>query len=993
MLGASATQGQPTEPLTFEHFALDAGLDDYIVYSAARDARGFLWVGTQKGLNRFDGARFHSFSLAVEGEPRAMTAREVVLDTTVPGGVWVATASQGLRRYAPDTRQLSPYTPASHGLASDTVTALLADASGTLWVGTRSAGLSRLRPDANRFDSVSAALAARHVTALALGSAWPDLLWVGTTQGLALLDARTGETLGLSEDRSSLVYRTAISAIAEVAGQIWIATRNGTLFSADPETGRIRQLEHPDMDGRKGAISSLSASSLWPHVLWVGTRRGGVIALDTKTGDVSTYSSTLAHNDVLAVHEDGEGLLWVGTVLGLSKARLVPPRFAPGPSDAMLRERAPAVLTLHEPASDPNVILLSLARDGLHVYDRVTQRRRAADIEGLPNLIFTLHEDGRGHLWIGGRSTSLYRWDRTTNQLDAFSLTEDRPADVRHIYESPRHPGTLWIATSRLGLIEFDAERTQILRRYDSAGDAARALSIDDLWRVHTVPTDRDGLWIATRGGGLNRLDLPTGTVAHWSATDHPTCVPGNDLPAIASTPDGALWLGSTDGGIARFDSTGQTCERFTPAHGLSHVDAVSLLPDPLGRLWIGSSNGLTLFDPEARSFTTFSHEDGLQGDIFTVSAHQLTARGAMLLGGTDGFNQFYPDRIAVDETPPRVAITSLYVDGESYPLQETADGYAPVELAHTQRDIAVEFAALDLRQPGKNRYAVWLEGAEPAWRQLGTQASARYPVAPFGRHTLHVRGTNRDGIWSSEAASLPIIIRPPAWQTWWFWTLASLAVLGVVVAAYQYRIQQLLRVERTRRRIADDLHDDIGSKVSNVALRLDLAGRNPALPDGERSGLADLAQTARTVVDDLRDAVWIVDAGHDDLAAVVTRMEQFADSMTRGRRLRFTRPDDLPPVPLSMDARRHLYLLFKESIHNAVRHAAADTVEVHVAYESTRFQLTVQDDGVGFDLATVRRGRGLETMRRRAEALGGKLNVESAPGTGTTIRFETALG
>src|SRR5690606_19838200 len=201
-----------------------------------------------------------------------------------------------------------------------------------------------------------------------------------------------------------------------------------------------------------------------------------------------------------------------------------------------------------------------------------------------------------------------------------------------------------------------------------------------------------------------------------------------------------------------------------------------------------------------------------------------------------------------------------------------------------------------------------------------------------------------------------------------------------------------LVHLEETRHRIADDLHDDIGSKVGAVALNLAVAGRSAALPEAERERLGALAQSARGIVDDLRDAVWFVDAGHDDLPALVARMEQAADTLLRGRPHAFERPDVLPQVAVGMEARRHLYLLFREALHNAVKHGAEGRVDVRVAYAHGRLTVEVADDGPGFDPAAAPLGRGMTTMRARAEALGADLRVESAPGRGTAVRFGVAL-
>ncbi|MEL6771055.1 MAG: ATP-binding protein [Bacteroidota bacterium] len=776
-----------------------------------------------------------------------------------------------------------------------------------------------------------------------------------------------------------------VHALANVQGSLWAAGSDGALWYLNDGTAQFERRQLWPEDVTVG-LRALHASSEYPGVLWVGTRGRGLLRFDTRTGCVDAVGGELlAEADVLALDEDDEGLLWVGTFSGLVKLDLRSARFTPhGLPDAL--PITDPMMSLYEAPSEPDVTWLGVLRGGVHQLDTeaIALRRGFDDASHPLDVPFAFFEDTARTLWVAGTDVALYALDRETLAAERVDLGVSASGLVRFLYAAPSRPDLVWVSTNSAGLLAFDPAERQVIARFDIASGT---LPTNDIWRVYEAPEQPGTLWIGTHNDGLHRLDLARGTVTPVEATSG--CTISTRVVSMVSDGD-ALWLGTFDEGLQRYAFETGTCVAFHPDEGFPYRSAGALFLDARRRLWISSNDGLGVYDLQRDALTTFSEADGLQGTMFTFHAAQQKPDGTLLLGGMNGFHRFDPLAVPIDTTAPPIAVTSLLVDGEPTLLPTNGE---TLVLRPDQRDLTFTYAALSLRQPEKNQYRIRLEGADDDWRHVGNTTEERYARLAPGRYVFHVTGTNADGYWNRTGARIPFRIRPPAWQTWWFWTLASLAVLGVVVAAYQYRIQQLLRVERTRRRIADDLHDDIGSKVSNVALRLDLAGRNLALPEGDRSHLADLAQTARTVVDDLRDAVWIVDAGHDDLAAVVTRMEQFADSMTRGRRLRFTRPDDLPPVPLSMDARRHLYLLFKESIHNAVRHGGADTVEVHVAYESTRFHLTVQDDGVGFDLATVRQGRGLETMSRRAEALGGTLAVESAPGAGTMVRFEAPLG
>lgn len=1003
-----ATSHAQQADVTFERLSLGEGFSGYVIRALERDSRGFLWVGTQRGLDRYDGVRVRAFTAGPEGaQLRGGLIRAIEEDPTTPGGLWVGTEGGGLSRYHPIRGGFATYTRATSALTSDTIRCLLVDSRGTVWAGTASGGLNRYREREGAFEALRSgpggSVPSDTITALYEAPSMPGVIWVGTPRGVALLDAESGRPLAdIGGEAVRGPPQLAVTAVAEAGGAVWIGTTSGVLFRYDFLQNEIYSYSNSAFGPGLGSISALVPSRVFPGRLWIGTRAGGLLAFDTRTDAVRSFTSesggsaSLSHNDVLTVLEDGSGLLWVGTLLGLNKANLNPPRFMPraaGPT-AAVSEPANAVITLYEPPSNPGTVWLSLARAGLQRYDRVSGRLEPFALPTNPlDLVFSLHEDRYGQFWAGADRPSLFLIDQRNGRATAFPLQEGPgggrlDVQVIQIYEAPSRPGNLWLATRGLGLVEFDARRRRVVRRYAPGGAAGRSLSTADLWAVHE-PTHEPGvLWIGTQGGGVNRLDTRTGTVTVWTSQSHPGCLPSDDILAVNTTSDGTIWLGTSDHGLVRFSPHDASCVTYTPADGLAHTDVAAILVDGRDRLWLSTSNGLSLLDPARGAITTFSEADGLQGNIFHYQSHHQNTKGELFFGGADGFNIFHPDSITVDATPPPVFITGLYVDGQPVPLEEGARGYTPITLRHTQRDVAIEFAALDLRQPHKNRYRVWMEGAEVGWRPLGTQPHERYPLMPFGRHTLHVLGSNRDGAWSAGAATLQLRILPPLWKTWYFWGLVAALAIGLVAAAYQYRIRQLVRVELTRRRIADDLHDDIGSKVSNVALRLDLAGRSAALPEEERRHLVELAQMARGVVDDLRDAVWIVDAGHDDLPSVAARMEQFAEQMLRGRAYTFSRPDELPPLPLGMEGRRHLYLLYKEALHNAVRHGDPSRITVRLEVEGGRLVLVVADDGRGFTCGDSGKGRGLETMRARAEALGGALRVASAPGQGTTVEL-----
>jgi signal transduction histidine kinase/ligand-binding sensor domain-containing protein len=971
--------------LPFESLSLDEGLSDYVVMALARDAVGFLWVGTQSGLNRYDGVRFRVFS---EGEASGLGSDYVTAlapDPLVAGGLWAAMGDGGLYRYDPAAERFERHPIHTGGLPPPRISAIVPEAGGALWIGTTVAGLYRYDPasgEATPFRHVPglpSSLPSDTVRAVLATSA--GTLWVGTPGGLSRYDPGAGAFV--HHPLPTPHHQGGVTTLAEAEGAIWAGTPAGRLLRFQPETGRFV----PYRVTPAGSVWALYPSRARPGRIWVGTRGGGLRLFDAASGAVEPVPSPLGppeRGDVLSLYEDREAVLWVGSPGGLHRAHTLGPRFEPIRHDpeASGGLSAPAVMGLYEAPSEPGVLWVGTQRGGLNRLDRRTgDVRHLFDEPGDPlNLVFALHEDPEGNLWAGGASSAIYLVDRAAGTHTAHPLPSGAGV-VLALYAPPSAPEEVWVATQGAGLHRFDPRRRAVTASY---------LDGTHVWSVAEAPSSPGVLWVATHGGGLHRLDAVTGAVEPVRPEG---CEAAERVVSLAPGPGDVLWLGTFDRGLFRYDRLAGACRQFTRGDGLAWDDVGSIHLDERGRLWMPSSNGLSLYDPASGVFTRFTREDGLQDNVFHYAAHARLSDGSLALGGANGLNVFHPLRVRVDTEPPPMVLTRLLINGRPHTLERDGrGGFRPLRLPFNANDLQFEYAALDLRQPGKNAYRVRLEGAEAAWRPVGPETTARYPFLPPGRYTFHVVGASRDGYWAEAGVAVPFHIRPPWWRTWTFWTLLGLAALGLVAGAYQYRIRQILRLERTRRRIADDLHDDIGSKISTVALRLDLVGRSPGITEAERRQIEELAGSARRVVDELRDAIWIVDAAHDDLPALVARMEQFAEQMLRGRSWTFHAPTDLPPVALPMEARRHLYLLFKEALHNAVRHGQPEHVDIRLACAAGRLSLTLADDGAGFDPAEVRRGRGLTTLASRAEALGGDLSLDSAPGRGTVLRLELTL-
>jgi signal transduction histidine kinase len=310
----------------------------------------------------------------------------------------------------------------------------------------------------------------------------------------------------------------------------------------------------------------------------------------------------------------------------------------------------------------------------------------------------------------------------------------------------------------------------------------------------------------------------------------------------------------------------------------------------------------------------------------------------------------------------------------------------------------SLEFAALNFRLPEKNRYAYMLENFDPDWVQAGTKREATYTNLDPGRYTFRVRATNNDGIWNPRGAALTIVVQPHWYGTWWFRVLTSWVLFGLLFLAYRLRVRQLLALERVRHNIARDLHDDMGSTLSSISILSQLARthQHNQRPEQAAALLDQIGESSRRMLDAMDDIVWTINPAHDSMEDVVARMRSFASDVLEARGIDFTFRADASVVGLrlNMRARREFFLLFKEAINNLAKYAQCTQAAIALTYEHHRLLLTVQDDGVGFDLTAPAQGggNGLTNMRGRAAAMKGVLDIQTAPGKGTVLRLNLPL-
>lgn len=1012
--------------LRFKRLTTAEGLSENSTYCLHQDRRGFLWVGTQDGLNRYDGTGFRVFKADPLDSTLLDSGYILALDEDSTGTLWVGTGGGGLARYNPITEHFRVYRAAKgtgQGLPSDFVRAVLVDRRGRVWAGTEN-GLCRFDPRTGHFRTFRHAATPDEGTDLrrdairALAQTPDGRIWVGTGEGrLSWFDERRGTLITAwrphpDDAAAADVGQRAVTALlADRNWRIWIGTEGDGLRAYQPATGRLRT--YRPVANQPGSLPAPRVRSLLRDrsgTLWVGTS-GGLCRFDdaretfrTVRHNPSFPTNGLPDNDVQALLQDRSGQLWVATESGMASFADQLGAFArvggmPADVWAVLPDAAghllvgtetEGVLHVAPDADDP----LAPLPDGPMAFQ--------PGAGGLPTpFVRALCRDRRGNLWVGTQSAGLVRYDAGTNQPHAFrhigrdtaSLSDDF---VRGLMED--RAGYLWVSTEG-GLNRYDplTGRFRVYRH-----DPARPNSLPSNFVRQAVEGRRGNLWVATGGGGLALLD-PERKGAFTNFRHNPAdarSLPSDFVRVMYQDRRGVLWLGTEGGGLCRLDDA-HPPGRFTTwreADGLPSNVVYAIMEDAGGNLWLTTNKGIARFDPTRNNFRRYDMRDGLVRDEFNAGAFARAADGRFFFGGPGGLLGFHPDSLRINAQPPPVVLTGLRLFDQPVLLDSAIGVRRLLRLRPDQNFLTFEFAALNFHLPDKNQYAYRLLGLTDRWLLVGNRHEAPFTNLNPGEYVFQVKAANNDGVWNQVGTSIRLLIPPPWYRTWWFRLILVLGFFLLLWAAYRIRVNQLLTLEQVRHGIARDLHDDMGSTLSSISILSQLAGQHHQYGNSQQvtNLLTQIGESSGRMLDSMDDIVWAINPAHDSMEAVTVRMRIFASEVleARGIDFTFTVSPEVLNLRLDMRARREFYLLFKEAVNNLAKYAECDQVDIDLSIQHRTLVLYVADNGIGFDPSAPARGggNGLTNMRSRAAAIGAKITFDTAPGQGTRVTLSVPM-
>jgi ligand-binding sensor domain-containing protein/signal transduction histidine kinase len=984
------------QDLTVRVWGKPDGLPDNSVNSVLQTRDGYLWVGTSGGLARFDGVRF---VLVRPMDGPAGLSRVTALCEDSAERLWIGTQSEGLFWYADG---------AAHrfgeggGLLDTSINSIAEDASGILWVGTAT-GLNRL--EGTRFTRITSADGLPNDFVLSVHVARSGTVWITTRGGMCQYKngrvlpfefqtespGRSPESLGVYEDRQGNLWAFGDTYLVNLGE----GKRFNYFHSGDTSSVRIWSL----CEGRNGQ-------------LWIGTSGQGLYCFaDDRFLPLALRAGQLS-SDVRALCEDREGNLWLGTYGG-GLVRLQTSRVRVLDTDFGLPNSPCVGLAFNAQGNS----WIGFEHGGLYSGNANHFERSVGGSDlNFPNLISSVCIGADSDLWLGTPGAGLYRvrGQRAIQYTTADGLSDNT------ILAVASERGTVWASTLSGGLHRFADEKLASFGR--NSGLPGKPITV-------IVPARAGGLWLGTEGGGVLRGDQ--GQFRKLRETE---VLDGKAIHALLEDVDGRLWLGIEGGRLGcvadgRFQS-------WEAASGGQANSISGILTDDGGNLWLGM-NGAIYRVGRKEMAGMVSEQAPLRAQLIIEAGSSAnnapkygwpraakSPDGKLWFGMINGVVALDPrGGEAPEPLPPPVLIEEVVANGRPLTLRPSNGstfraGAGPMRLSPDLHSLEIQFTALSFASPEKVRFRYRLDGFDPDWVKGGMERSVRYGRLPYGTYTFHVQAGTVDDSWYEGGANFHFLIPPPIWGSKWALASYGLATVGLVGGTVRLVSYRRLRrrlatlaaqqaMERERIRIAQNMHDEIGSKLTKISFMSERAKGDLQGQNSVALKLDSIAQTSRDLLQSLDEIVWVVDPHNDTLEHLAAYLSHYATEYLENTSVEceLRIPPGLPNLPLSAEARHNLFLAFEEALNNALKHGRPSRVQIEMLIGPSRFEIKIQDNGCGFDPAATNSaeqedpakskkwgGNGLPNMRQRLAEVGGQCTIRSGAGNGTCVSLRLPL-
>jgi len=1031
---------QPTElpigqtNIKFDQIGLEQGLSQSTVYAITQDAQGFMWFGTDDGLNRYDGYSINIFKYNPIDSNTVADNTVLSLLGNNTGDLWIGTRRGGVDRYVISENKFYHYKYSrvdSSTISDNSISSIYEDSNGNLWLGTKK-GLNIYNKNSDSFYRIyfhlADTLSSYGIPVISIHEDKYQTLWIGTPQGIFALPQDNYKQIVRYVDtnsfKTSSAYHLKIQSMnlpgmyiraihSDKSGSLWVGTFGTGLKKFERESDSYINIPDNSVSS-SGPIMGKFISSIYEDTrqyLWIATYDSGLYVFDRQS---NRYKRQL-DDPVMTMYEDKSGILWVGTYT--SGMKFYDPRANRfiHYSEEIINEndKGNNLITSILEASDGK-LWVGTYNNGVKIYstsrENNIQRKKISTLRNTlqnsnsisSDKVITMCESGDGSIWIGTETDGLNRFDKNTGYFiryknDVNNINSISSNQITSLYYDNEEK-LIWIGFLN-GKIDSYEPSLNKFKHYTAKTDTNILITINSITTIYRGK--QTGLWAGTFEGELNHFNsdinsfdrinfkpaIGTGTVK-------------NGVYSLYEDDEGILWIGTYGGGLSRFDMSSDSIKTYTEIDGLSNNVVYGILPDKSGNLWLSTNKGISRFDPKNETFKVYDARDGLQSNEFNQGAYFGSSKGELFFGGVNGFNAFFPAEIEENNYIPPVYITSFKVFDKILPLSYAITSTSePIELSYSDNFFSFEFTALNYTAPEKNKYAYMLTGFDKEWhKSTASQRYASYTNLDPGNYVLKVIGSNNDGVWNDKGTSVIIIIHPPFWMTWWFRGIIIIFILIIVAATIRYFVRKKIKertqiieretaLERERLRIARDMHDDLGARLTEIRYLTEIKQTNAS--DYNDTVLKKVSVLTNDIISTFNEIVWSVSPQNDTLENLTEFIGQYAvDYLSKVNiRCRLDIPAQIPNIEAPAEIRHNVFLAVKEALNNAVKYSETHELHIKVEINNLIATITIQDFGKGFDASEKNKfGNGLKNMKSRMKNIGGNFQIEGNTGSGTKI-------
>lgn len=1008
--------------LKVEKISLEHGLSQVNVRCILQDKNGFMWFGTQDGLNRYDGYEFVKFKwdpsdsnsipgnlisslieddkgniwigtmggLAVynpfenrlkkidhkKDENDLLPGNISALCKSKDGSVWISDYSLGLFKYDLTKNkftifQADPLLPA--GLEDNIITAVIEDKNQNVWIGTFSKGLVRYDPYSKSFtkykESING-LSSNSITSLCIDE---DYLYIGTMNGLNVLNTKTGTVHKYNKQpniSSTISSNHILTIYKDIKGNIWLGTENGGLNLFNPTKKQFTRIMHEPL--LENSITDNTIYSIFRDKsdnLWLGTSSSGINKINLQPNKFNSISKKndikglLKNYSIRSLLVDNDENLWLGTDFGLYRFDST-------------RDKVTSYFF------NPN--------DDNSIND---------------NKVWAITQDRNGDVWIGTQR-GLARFNKKKENFSRFvysgGSSEKLPVFIiRSLYADKNN--TIWFGTYGAGLFSFSPVKNQFTYYFEKIKEPA---ALNDLVIFQIFEDERGNLWLVAPSG-LASYNPATNEYKRFFSggkDDRPSDY--QPLYSLLEYDKKNFWLGTLGNGFVKFDRENLTYSTYNEKSGLANNVVYAILPDRQNNLWIATNNGISKFKITTGAFKNFDMNDGLPGNEFNTGAYFIDKKGILYFGSTDGLVYFNPDSLVENQNPPQIAVTNFRIFDKPVSLNKVYLKGDEIELAYDDNYFSLEFAALDFTSPAKNKYAYMLEGYDKKWIFPGKRRYAAYTNLDAETYKFLVKASNNDGYWSSNNFYVQIKINPPYWETWWFRLLAVSLLVLTGGLLYSKRIDHLRKEalvqqrfskqliesqEAERYRIASELHDGLGQNLIAIINRAKMALKKPDYYSASNQ-LEAISETALDSIEEVRRIARNLHPYQLNSIGLTKTIEGMLEKLNEATDLKIAHDIDNIDETFDSEEKINIFRIVQEAMNNVIKHASADTARVIIKIRDKGVNIAIEDDGRGIkeeelsNILKLSKGFGLLGMRQRVDFLKGTFNISSIENKGTII-------